>query len=295
MKIGRFETTDGLRFWALVDENAGTARELGEPFAKWAPRLALAHGAADVALGPEHPLSELRLCAPLDPGARIFGTGMNYESHLHDAPDGRAVPIPTEMPGFIKLESTLVAPDGEIRYPSTTDQLDYEIEIVAVLAKELEPGRPATESLLGYTLGNDVSPRDVGSPTGGVDLYSMKAQDGTAPVGPWVASLGSLGGPGQPSFDFRLTVNDELRQQDNTSNMLWSVERILAWINQRNRLRAGDLVFTGTTAGTGMKTGRFLAAGDVVELEADGIGVLRNRVGAKERSDAQTTTYASTT
>jgi 2-keto-4-pentenoate hydratase/2-oxohepta-3-ene-1,7-dioic acid hydratase in catechol pathway len=109
----------------------------------------------------------------------------------------------------------------------------------------------------------------------------MKAQDQTAPIGPWLATLGDFGGPGQPAFEFSLKLNGELRQHDNTKNMIWSLEQILEFLNERNRLRTGDLIFTGTTGGTGMLTGQFLKAGDVLELEAEGIGMLVNTVSEK--------------
>jgi 2-keto-4-pentenoate hydratase/2-oxohepta-3-ene-1,7-dioic acid hydratase in catechol pathway len=285
VKIGRFQDRDGTRFWGILEEGGSIVRWIEEPFMLWAPKLAEGgDDTGDVMLGRRSRFADLRLLAPVEPGARIFGTGVNYPTHLADGGDSNRKP-PTTMPGYVKLDSTVVDPGEEIRYPANTEQLDYEIEIVLVVARPTLPGKPRTACLLGYTIGNDVSPRDVGRPTGGVDLYSMKAQDRTAPIGPWVATLGDFGGPGQPSFDFSLTLNGELRQHDNTKNMIWSLEEILQFFNERNRLRPGDLVFTGTTGGTGILTRRFLTSGDRLELEADGIGTLVNSVGAKGRPE----------
>lgn len=284
MRIGRFEDRDGTRFWGALSEDRSTVRRIEEPLGSWAPKLAQADDLAGVNVGQESRIADLRVLAPLEPGARIFGTGVNYPTHLEDAGAPGRKPPPT-MPGYIKLDSTVVDPGGVIRYPATTSQLDYEIEIVMVVAQPLAGGAPRTASLLGYTIGNDVSPRDVGRPTGGVDLYSMKAQDQTAPIGPWVATLAEVGGPGQPSFDFSLKVNGELRQHDNTANMIWNLEQILQFFDERNRLRAGDLIFTGTTGGTGMRTDQYLKAGDRLELEAEVIGSLFNVVGDKEAAD----------
>jgi 2-keto-4-pentenoate hydratase/2-oxohepta-3-ene-1,7-dioic acid hydratase in catechol pathway len=186
------------------------------------------------------------------------------------------------MAGFVKVDSSIIDPGATIRNPGNTEQLDYEVEIVLVMAQPLVAGKERAASVLGYTIGNDVSPRDVGRPAGGPDLYSMKAQDQMAPVGPWITTLVEFGGPGQPSIEFSLKLNNEERQKDNTRRMTFSVDQILAFINQRNKLRAGDLIFTGTTGGTGMRYGRFLQAGDRVELEAEKIGVLVNTVGPKE-------------
>jgi 2-keto-4-pentenoate hydratase/2-oxohepta-3-ene-1,7-dioic acid hydratase in catechol pathway len=282
VKIGRFESTDGTRFWAVLSDDQTSVAQLDEPFASWAPKAAASDDRSALSLGAEHAFDDLRLVSPIEPGARVLGTGVNYPTHMEDAGPKPVFVKPETMPGYIKLESTVVDPGGVVRHPATTNQLDYEIEIVMVVAKPTEKGALRTSSLLGYTIGNDVSPRDVGKPTGGVDLYSMKAQDQTAPIGPWITTLSEFGGPGQPSFDFSLKINGELRQQDNTRNMIWTLEEILQFFNERNRLRPGDLIFTGTTGGTGMRTGNFLKGGDRMELWADKIGTLFNTVGEKE-------------
>jgi 2-keto-4-pentenoate hydratase/2-oxohepta-3-ene-1,7-dioic acid hydratase in catechol pathway len=281
MKIGRFEAQGAPRFWGLLDDDQSTVTAIDEPMSSWAPKLAMGADATSVSLGARSAFADLKLVAPIDPGARIFGTGVNYPTHMQDA-GPREFVKPETMPGYIKLDSTVVDPGGVIRYPATTNQLDYEIEIVMVVAQPIVKGTERTACLLGYTIGNDVSPRDVGRPTGGVDLYSMKAQDQTAPIGPWITTLSEFGGPGQPSFEFSLKVNGEQRQHDNTENMIWTLEEILQFVNERNRVRAGDLIFTGTTGGTGMRTGNFLKGGDRLELEAEHIGLLFNTVGEKE-------------
>jgi 2-keto-4-pentenoate hydratase/2-oxohepta-3-ene-1,7-dioic acid hydratase in catechol pathway len=283
VKIGRFEAADGSRFWGVLSDDGAGVTRIEEPLSSWAPKVAGGGEATHVALGATADFDALRLVAPIEPGARIFGTGVNYPTHLDDA-GPRTFEKPESMPGYIKLDSTVVDPGGVIRYPATTSQLDYEIEIVMVVARPIERGEVRTSCLLGYTIGNDVSPRDVGRPTGGVDLYSMKAQDQTAPIGPWITTLSEFGGPGQPAFDFSLKINGELRQQDNTRNMIWTLEEILQFVNERNRVRAGDLIFTGTTGGTGIRTGNFLKGGDRLELEAEHIGTLFNTVGEKEAS-----------
>jgi 2-keto-4-pentenoate hydratase/2-oxohepta-3-ene-1,7-dioic acid hydratase in catechol pathway len=279
MKVGRFESRDGRQFWAALDDNETSVREIEGPIAEWAPTLATATDLSSISVGAATPMSELRLRAPMDPQARIFGTGINYPTHIEDV----STPFerPATMPGYIKLQSTVVDPDGEIRYPATTSELDYEVEIVMVLAKPLEAGELRTASLLGYTMGNDASPRDVGGIGG---LYSMKAQDQTAPIGPWVTTLAEFGGPGQPSLEFSLAINGEERQRDDAKNMLWSLEEILQFINSHNKLRAGDLIFTGTTGGTGMRTDRWLNEGDLIEIEAEKIGRLTNTVRTKDKS-----------
>lgn len=278
MHIGRFSAQGDEQFWGVIDAETGTVAPIMQPLAAWAPSAA--RGSLEAAaVGEPRPLTELKLLVPLEPGGRIFGAGMNYATHLDDS--GTSVPPPEHMIGFLKLTESAIAADSVIRHPQS-EQLDFEIELVAILAAPLAPNGDATESLLGYTLGNDVSVRDAPRPGGMVDLYTMKAQDGTTPIGPWIVTLDAIGGPGQPAIGFELRVNGEMRQRDNSENMLWSVDRLLRSIDARNRLRAGDLLFTGTTGGTGMLESRFLQPGDEVELEADGIGLLRNSVGARE-------------
>jgi 2-keto-4-pentenoate hydratase/2-oxohepta-3-ene-1,7-dioic acid hydratase in catechol pathway len=275
VNIGRFTGPDGEMFWGVISGDGRTVTTLPAPFAEWSGALALAAQAPAAFLGPVREFGKLKLRAPLEPGARIFGVGMNYRSHL----ERLGATAPKSPAAYIKPESAIVDPYGEIRYPSTTQQLDYEVELVLVVGGPVIPGRPALASLLGYTAGNDVSPRDVERQTGGPDLYSMKAQDQTAPIGPWVGTMGGHGGVAQPSLTIWSAVNGERRQTAETSDMLFSLDDILRYVNTRNALRAGDLIFTGTTGGVGLEDGRFLKPGDVVEVAVDGIGSCRNTVG----------------
>jgi hypothetical protein len=142
VRIGRFESKRQERFWgAIRAESDGTVlvRRLLGGFADWAPRVALASELDDALAGPSYRFADLRVLAPRDTGARVFGTGINYGSHLLDAknPSHRHPPTP---PGYIKIDSTIVDPGEEIRYPTTTNSLDYEVELVAVVARHLVVG-----------------------------------------------------------------------------------------------------------------------------------------------------------
>jgi len=277
MKIARVADADGDRFWALIDVDAGLARRIGAPFAAWAP-LAAAGDEAALGLAPEPmPLASLQLLAPLEPGARVFGVGLNYLSHLTSL--GRTQAPPHTI-AYIKPESAIVDPGGEIAYPPVTTQLDFEIELVAVIARPLGNAEHASTCLLGYTVGNDISARDAGKQLGSLDLFTQKALDRSAPVGPWIATLDACGGPGQPDLAMRLSINGELRQQDRTSHMIFSLDELLDFVDARVALRPGDLLFTGSTCGVGLEDGRFLQPGDRIEAEIEGIGLLVNRVGA---------------
>jgi 2-keto-4-pentenoate hydratase/2-oxohepta-3-ene-1,7-dioic acid hydratase in catechol pathway len=278
MKLAFVADDRGERFWALVDPLRSAARRIRAPFAEWAAHAAggdcapmrLSHDVVD--------LRSLQLLAPVNPGARVFGVGLNYLTHLTRL--GRKEAPPHTI-AYIKPDSAIVGPDADIAYPAVTCQLDYEVELVAVVARSFGDTGPASACLLGYTVGNDISARDAGKQLGSLDLFTQKALDRSAPVGPWIASLDQCGGPGQPQLDIALRINGELRQSDNSRQMIFPVDELLNYLDARVRLRPGDLVFTGSTCGVGLEDGRFLQPGDLVEAEIEAIGVLRNRVGPK--------------
>jgi 2-keto-4-pentenoate hydratase/2-oxohepta-3-ene-1,7-dioic acid hydratase in catechol pathway len=251
---------------------------LRAPFSEWAPAAARATSLDELPVGDPIPAGEVTLLAPLEPGARVFGTGINYGSHLLDAkrPDAAHPPTP---PGYIKLDSTVVDPFGELRYPSTTTRLDYEVELVAVVARPIGDEDP-TAALLGYTVGNDVCHRDEVSTTGrpATELFSRKSLDGTAPVGPWVTTLAEIG-IGQPDLRISQTINGDLRQDDRTKNMHVTIPEILDWFDGRTAVGPGDLLFTGTVGGVGLLTNQFLAPGDRLDASIEKIGTLTAWVG----------------
>jgi 2-keto-4-pentenoate hydratase/2-oxohepta-3-ene-1,7-dioic acid hydratase in catechol pathway len=277
MKIGRFSDGSEPAFWGVLSADESSVRPIRAAFAEWAPELAWADEPADEVLGERRSLAELVVRAPVEPGGRIFGVGMNYVTHLEKL----GSTAPSSLAAYIKPDSAVVDPFGEIRYPVTTAKLDYEVELVLVVAAPIAEAGSRLDCLLGYTAGNDISPRDVERQTGGADLYSMKGQDRTAPIGPWVGTIGAFGGRSQPALTIRSLVNGEVRQEDKTTQMIFDLDHILGYVNTRNRLRAGDVIFTGTTCGVGLEDGRLLQPGDVVEVGIEEIGFCRNVVGAK--------------
>ena len=277
----------GPAFWALVDSATNSARRVRAPFAQWAGLLGTGHADALDLAAAALPMNQLRRLAPIEPGSRIFGVGLNYLSHLTRL--GRTEAPPHTI-AYIKPESAIVDPDGEILYPAVTQQLDFEVELVAVIGRPLADAAHATQCLLGYTIGNDISARDAGKALGSLDLFTQKALDHSAPVGPWIATLDACGGPGQPALRMTQTINGELRQSDSTANMIFPVDELLNFLDARVALRPGDLVFTGSTCGVGLEDGRFLQPGDRLEAEIEAIGVLRNTVGARRMLAPQRST-----
>ncbi len=268
--------------WAVIDPDLQTARRIRTPFEAWAPLVATEGEdvlRADVAV----PLSTVRLRAPRHPGSRVFGVGMNYLEHLTRL--GRTEAPPHTI-AYIKPDSAIVDPGGMIVYPAVTATLDFEIELVAVVARPLDDEVQASACLLGYTIGNDISARDAGKQLGSLDLFTQKALDDTAPLGPWITTLDAMGGPGQPEVDLEMRINGELRQRDNSRNMIFTMDEVLNFVDARIRLRPGDMIFTGSTCGVGLEDGRFLQAGDRLDARIAGIGVLENVVGPQRRLGA---------
>lgn len=279
MKIARV-AIDGAVRWAAIDAD-DVVRPIRGDFGDWTAALTR-DGASAVDLEDEgRALDSVDLLAPLEPGSRIFGCGANYWEHLRRGP----VPFsePPKVPvAYLKPEVAIIGPGAEITYPSHTEKLDYEVELVAVLGRDIEPGEQASAALLGFTVGNDVSIRDTDDPLGAPDLYTMKAADGISPLGPWIVTADELGGLGQPGLAISLSINGEERQRDVTSDVIFPIDDLLRWVNVRNRLHAGDVIYTGTPHGTAFERGEgYLQTGDLVEAEIEGIGVLSNRVGAK--------------
>ena len=280
MKIGRFSAGDG-EFWAVIDGES--VRPVAGTLEDWGPALTTGDASALSYVGDARPLADVRPLAPVVPSARIFGVGSTYREHVDKIREvvssDKQETYPRTPGGFVKPHAAVVDPDGEIGYPSTTQQLDYEIEIVIVVGRPVN-GNPM-DAILGYTIGNDVSARDAMSRHGGPDYFSMKCLDRTAPIGPWIVTRDELGGDEHPDAELRMSVNGELRQHDRTSSMSWTVAELVAYLNERVKVQPGDLVFTGTTAGVGWEDGRFLQPGDMVEAAIEGIGTLRNTVGPK--------------
>lgn len=208
-------------------------------------------------------LSEVKLVAPTRPG-KIIALAGNYKSHLGDRP-------PFANPEcFLKPPSCLIGQGQTIVIPKGTDKVDHEGELVIVIGKRARkvPAEKATDFVLGVTCGNDVSARDWQK--NDVQWWRAKGCDTFGPCGPWIVS-------GIRYDDLLLTVrvNGEERQKQRTSDLIFGVAALVSFISQHITLEPGDLIFTGTPGTT-----TAIKSGDVVEVEIEGIGVLRNPVAA---------------
>lgn len=278
MKIARLRD-GGSAFWAVIDPGEGTARAIQGAFAQWAPWLTAGRGADALQLDAARSLDGLHFLPPVEPGSQVFVVGANYLTHL--ASDFKIEP-PKEPAAFLKSSRAVIGAYDDITYPPLTEKLDFEIELVAVIGAPVVNRERAIESVLGYTVGNDVSARDLqkGSASIGMDLFSAKSLDRSTPVGPWIVTRDEFG---DAPADLRMTlaVNGETRQDDRTTQMRWHVAQLLAFVDARVALAPGDIMFTGTPAGVGNGDGRFLKPGDVLESTIERIGTMKNRVGAR--------------
>lgn len=209
------------------------------------------------------PLDEVRLLAPMMP-SKIICIGRNYVEHAKE--HGAEVPkIPLI---FLKPPSAILNPGEAIVLPPQSQQVEHEAELVAVIGRR---GRnilaeEAKNYILGYTVGNDVTARDLQRSDG--QWTRAKGFDTFCPFGPWVDTEFD-------ASDAMITcrVNGQLRQMASTREMVFSVSTLIAFISSVMTLEPGDLIFTGTPAGVGP-----LNAGDVVEVSIEGLGTLRNPV-----------------
>jgi len=221
------------------------------------------------------PLDEVTLLAPIARPPKIVCIGVNYADHAAEA--GRTLPRWPSV--FLKAPSTIIGPGEAIVRPPTTEQLDYEVELTVVIGKRAKSvsREDALSYVAGYTIMNDVSARDLQlGKDGGIILG--KNFDTSAPLGPCVVLVDEL--PDPMNLGIRTWVNDELRQDGNTHNLICDIPAIIEFLTQQLTLEPGDCIATGTPAGVGlgMKPQVWLKPGDTVRMEVDGIGVLENPV-----------------
>jgi 2-keto-4-pentenoate hydratase/2-oxohepta-3-ene-1,7-dioic acid hydratase in catechol pathway len=220
--------------------------------------------------------SSIRLLPPVPDPKKIVCLGLNYRDHA--AESGAA--IPKEPIVFSKYATALVGPEAAIVLPPVSREVDYEAELVVVVGRRgrhLTP-QEAVGCVAGYTIGHDVSARDWQLKKDQKQWMIGKTFDSFAPTGPWLVTADEV--PDPHALGIRLRLNGRTMQESNTRQMVFRVEEVLAYLSQVFTLEPGDLVFTGTPPGVGFvrQPPVFLRPGDVVDVEIDGMGVLRNPV-----------------
>ena len=220
------------------------------------------------------PLSEVKLTAPVLYPQKLIGIGFNYRDHAEET----STPLPEEPLFFAMFASAITGPFDPITKPTNTRMLDYEAELALVIGKAGRhiPEERALEHVAGYTVFDDVSARNFQMTDS--QWLRVKSQDTFAPMGPWLVTTDELGdGSG---LDIECRVNGEVRQKSNTRYLIFDVPRLVSYISSVMTLLPGDVISTGTPAGVGFARCPqvFLEGGDVVEVEIEKIGALRNEV-----------------
>jgi 2-keto-4-pentenoate hydratase/2-oxohepta-3-ene-1,7-dioic acid hydratase in catechol pathway len=240
----------------------------------------VADAAAAVADGglPEVALDGERVGSPLRAPGKIVCIGLNYRDHA--AETGAA--IPSEPIVFLKAPYTVVGPDDEVLVPRGSTKTDYEVELGVVIgtrARYLGSAEEGLAAVLGYVVSHDVSEREFQLERGG-QWDKGKNCETFNPLGPWLVTADEVGDPG--NLGLRCWVNGELRQDGTTKDLIFGVGELVRYLSQFMVLEPGDVINTGTPAGVAMghpDPKPYLRAGDVVELEIDGLGRQRQVMG----------------
>jgi 2-keto-4-pentenoate hydratase/2-oxohepta-3-ene-1,7-dioic acid hydratase in catechol pathway len=250
MKYVRFEENLEVKFGVLEGETitqldgdflTGTANKLDKTFSK----------------------SEVKLLAPVNPG-KIIAIGLNYAMHAEES----GKPVPEEPMMFMVSPSAVIADGEDIILPNLENRIDYEAEIAVVIGKEAKKVKreEALSYVLGYTINNDVSNRNLQKKDG--QFTRAKSFDTFKPLGPVIETDINPNNVG-----IKLTVNGEVRQDSNTNDLIHDIESLIVKVTEVMTLNPGDVIITGTPSGVGP-----LKPGDEVVVEIEGIGTLTNKV-----------------
>lgn len=265
MQYCRFQTEDGPQYGELGmrESELWMVRVIAPPPEDWSVVRLMKEFSP-------RPVSELQLLAPVTP-SKIVCIGRNYRDHAAELGNE----VPKEPLLFLKAPSSILAPGGAIRIPAISKRVDFEGELGVVIARacyKLKPDEDVRSYIRGYTIVNDVTARDLQKSDG--QWSRSKGFDTFCPVGPFVS------GGIDPGFDGKgagVTVttrlNGEVKQQGSTKDLIFDIAMLLRHISAAMTLNPGDLIPTGTPAGVGP-----MQPGDVVEVEIEGLGVLRNSV-----------------
>jgi 2-keto-4-pentenoate hydratase/2-oxohepta-3-ene-1,7-dioic acid hydratase in catechol pathway len=239
----------------------------------------LAHGllgrAIEIAKSSDAPIvRSVELTAPLRQPRKVLGIGLNYRDHAIES----GMAIPEEPIVFSKFATSIVGPNEAILLPSFSQEVDYEVELVAVIGREARsvPEAKAMDYVAGYMIGNDVSARDWQLRKPGGQWMLGKSFATFAPIGPAFVSRDEVKDPHHLAISLKL--NGQLMQSSNTSQLIFRIDALVAYLSKLFPLEPGDLIFTGTPPGVGFarKPPIYLKDGDVCEATVEGLGTLRN-------------------
>ncbi len=252
MQIIRFQFANEAPAWGWVNEKM-VGLISGSPFGEYRRQSA------------SIPMEKVRLLAPATP-SKILGVGRNYAAHAQE----QNVEVPEIPLIFLKPPSAIIGPQDKIELPPQSQQVEHEAELAVVIGKRGRwiSAEQAEEYILGYTIGLDITARDLQRRDG--QWSRGKGFDTFCPLGPWIETELDTS-----DVIISCRVNGELRQMASTREMIFTIPQLVAYISSAMTLEAGDVILTGTPSGIGK-----LAAGDIVMAEIEGIGTLRNEVVA---------------
>jgi 2-keto-4-pentenoate hydratase/2-oxohepta-3-ene-1,7-dioic acid hydratase in catechol pathway len=243
------------------------------------------------------PVESIKLLAPISRPGKLLALAGNYGEHIKEASLKRGFKLglsdakkQTTVPRpFLKPSTAIIGPDDKIPWPAYSEQIDYELELAAVIGKRAKSveAKEAIDCVAGYTIANDVSARSVTFKKERAerpwdDFYDWLAgkwADGFCPMGPYLVTADEI--PEAGNLQMELKVNNETRQKANTNQMIYPVADIVSFLSFLMTLEPGDIILTGTPAGVAVATGNFLKAGDKIECRVENLGVLKNTLSQK--------------
>jgi 2-keto-4-pentenoate hydratase/2-oxohepta-3-ene-1,7-dioic acid hydratase in catechol pathway len=311
-KLATYQSSDGARAGVIIGDQVFDAAALtGKQayasvlgiLADWRTAdAALRKAAAGLGKSPSkgrgksrvksRPLARTKLLAPVRFPSAIYCAGSNYADHAAEmaARDNRPPPPDPHTLGlnawhFLKASRSLADPDARVKISGYSQQMDWEIELAAVIgraAKDVAADK-ALSYVAGYTIANDLSARDRGRRANMPDASPFKWDwtkhktfEGSCPLGPWIVPASDIGDP--QKLGLKLWVNGVLKQDSNTSEMIYTLAEQIEQLSAGMTLYPGDIILTGTPAGVGAGRGEFLKGGDVVKLWIEKIGEIENRM-----------------
>jgi 2-keto-4-pentenoate hydratase/2-oxohepta-3-ene-1,7-dioic acid hydratase in catechol pathway len=283
LRLARIQYPDGRIFAARVDSSMAVPLvEEQTHFMADAVRDLIAADTDLTALGaiaPAVPVDEVTLLSPLAAPQKIICIGLNYADHIRET----GLDAPTTPLSFVKTAHCLTGPRDTVTISAgTTEQLDWEAELAVVVGRAARHVTPeaAADHIFGYTVANDLSARDAQFSDG--QWFRGKNFDGFCPLGPWIVTPDDLADPHALAITAR--VNGTTVQDSSTKEMIFTVGEVVSYLSRYMTLNPGDIIATGTPHGVGM--GRtpqlWLGDGDIVEVEVEGIGVLRTPIHITE-------------
>ena len=229
------------------------------------------------------PLDKVQLHAPIPrPTKNVFCVGRNYKKHIEEGAKAHGIEVKfPQVPEFFSKPPTSVIGTGvDVRLPSITEKLDYEVELGIVIGKDCRDvsAAEAGECIFGYTIVNDITARDLQKAHG--QWFKGKGLDTTCPIGPWIVTADEFNI--EQEHRIWLTINGDSRQDSVISDMLFNYAQIVESLSKGMTLEAGDIIATGTPSGVGLGLNPqiWLKDGDVIEAGIEGIGSIVNKVVA---------------